>query len=100
MGQAQPRLIPNYQAKGLQFAVRYNQPTDKNNSEQYYTIEGRIPFFPLLPQFDPLKTKRNLRLGFNFVLYRSDDQAIHWARPVTGMETIFPSDLVLLVLLP
>ena len=100
MGQAQPRLIPNYQAKGLQFAVRYNQPADKNNSEQYYTIEGRIPFFPLLPQFDPLKTKRNLRLGFNFVLYRSDDQAIHWARPVTGMETIFPSDLGLLVLLP
>ena len=100
VGQAQPRLIPNYQAKGLQFAVRYNQPADKNNSQQYYIIEGRIPFFPLLPQFDPLKTKRNLRLGFNFVLYRSDNQAIHWAQPVTGMENIFPSDLGLLVLLP
>jgi len=100
MGQAQPRQIPNYQANGLRFAVRYSQSLDEDNTQPYYTIEGRIPFFPLLPQFDPLKTERNHRLGFNFVIYRSDDQSVQWAQPMTGVKTIFPSDLGLLVLLP
>ena len=99
MGQAQPKLIPNYQAKGLRFAVRQRESSGQDR-ESYYTIEGRIPFFPLLPQFDPLKTKRNLRLGFNFVVYRSDDQAIQWANPIAGTESFFPSDLGLLVLNP
>ena len=99
MGQAQPKLIPNYQAKGLRMAVRQRESSSQGR-ESYYTIEGRIPFFPLLPQFDPLKTKRNLRLGFNFVVYRSDDQAIQWANPIAGTESFFPSDLGLLVLDP
>ena len=80
-------------------AVRQRESSSQGR-ESYYTIEGRIPFFPLLPQFDPLKTKRNLRLGFNFVVYRSDDQAIQWANPIAGTESFFPSDLGLLVLDP
>jgi hypothetical protein len=99
MGQAQPKLIPNYQAKGLRLAVRQREFSSQGD-RSYYTIEGRIPFFPLLPQFDPLKTQRNLRLGFNFVVYRSDDQAIQWANPIAGTESFFPSDLGLLVLDP
>ncbi|MCZ6681163.1 MAG: discoidin domain-containing protein [Candidatus Poribacteria bacterium] len=90
VGQGAPEFIPNYQATNLSVAVR--QRSD------YYVIEARIPFFPVLRGFDPLKTRRHNRIGFNFVIHRSDDQAVYWAEPMPEAGPVFPSDLGLLIL--
>ena len=90
IGQWTPERIYNYQAKGLDVAVRHES--------DYYIIEARIPFFPILRGFDPLKTRRNSRIGFNFVIHRSDDQAVYWASQIPGSEPTYPSDLGALIL--
>ena len=89
-GQWAPERIYNHQAKNLEVAVR--QQAD------YYIIEARIPFFTVLRGFDPLKTKRHKRIGFNFVVHRSNDKAIHWAEPLSSAESVAPSDLGVLIL--
>ena len=90
IGQWTPEQIYNYQAKGLDVAVRHES--------DYYIIEARIPFFPILRGFDPLKTRRNNRIGFNFVIHRSDDQALYWASQIPGVEPTYPSNLGALIL--
>ena len=90
IGQWTPEQIYNYQAKGLDVAVRHES--------DYYIIEARIPFFPILRGFDPLKTRRNNRIGFNFVIHRSDDQAVYWASQIPGSEPTYPSNLGVLIL--
>ena len=90
IGQGAPEFIPNYQAANLNVAVR--QRSD------YYTIEARIPFATVLRGFDPLKTKRHNRIGFNFVIHRSDDHAVYWAEQMPEAGPVFPSDLGLLIL--
>ena len=90
IGQWLPDRIYNYEANNLKAAVR-----QKSN---YYIIEARIPFYPVLGSFDPIKTKRHKRIGFNLVIHRSDDQRVYWARQTTGSETAPPSDLGMLIL--
>ena len=90
IGQWLPDRIYNYEANNLKAAVR--QKSD------YYIIEARIPFYPVLGSFDPIKTKRHKRIGFNLVIHRSDDQRVYWARQTTGTETAPPSDLGMLIL--
>ena len=90
IGQGAPEFIPNYQAANLDVAVR--QRTN------YYVIEARIPFFPVLRGFHPLKTRQHNRIGFNFVIHRSNNQAVHWAAQMPEAGPVFPSDLGLLIL--
>ena len=90
IGQGAPKFIPNYQAANLDVAVR--QRTN------YYVIEARIPFFPVLRGFQPLKTRQHNRIGFNFVIHRSNNQAIYWAAQLPEAGPVFPSDLGLLIL--
>ncbi len=90
IGQGAPEFIPNYQAANLDVAVR--QQTN------YYIIEARIPFFPVLRGFHPLKTRHHNRIGFNFVIHRSNNQAIYWAAQIPEAGPVFPSDLGLLIL--
>ena len=90
IGQGAPEFIPNYQAANLDVAVR--QQAD------YYVIEARIPFFPVLRGYHPLKTRQHNRIGFNFVIHRSNNQAIYWAAQMPEAGPVFPSDLGLLIL--
>ena len=90
IGQGAPEFIPNYQAASLDVAVR--QRTN------YYVIEARIPFFPVLRGFHPLKTRQHNRIGFNFVIYRSNNQPIYWAAQIPEAGSVFPSDLGMLIL--
>ena len=89
-GQSAPNLIPNYEAKGLQIAA--------TEQENYYTIEARLPFYPILKGFDPIKMKRNNKLGFNFIIHRSDERSVHWAEQMPNTELVPPSSLGLLIL--
>ena len=90
VGQGAPEFIPNYQAANLDVAVR--------QQANYYVIEARIPFFPVLRGFHPLKTRQHNRIGFNFVIHRSNNQAIYWAAQMPEAGPVFPSDLGLLIL--
>ena len=90
IGQGAPEFIPNYQAANLDVAVR--------QQANYYIIEARIPFFPVLRGFHPLKTRQHNRIGFNFVIHRSNNQAIYWAAQLPEAGPVFPSDLGLLIL--
>ena len=90
IGQGAPEFIPNYQAANLDVAVR--------QQSNYYVIEARIPFFPVLRGFHPLKTRQHNRIGFNFVIHRSNNQAIYWAAQMPEAGPVFPSDLGLLIL--
>ncbi len=90
IGQWTPEQIYNYEAKNFDVAVR--------QESNYYIIEARIPFFPVLRGFDPLKTRRNSRIGFNFVIHRSDDQAVYWASQLPGTDPTYPSNLGVLIL--
>ena len=89
-GQSAPRLVPNYEAKGLQIAV--------TEQENYYMIEARLPFYPILKGFDPIKMKRNNKLGFNFIIHRSDERSVYWAEQMPNTESVPPSSLGLLIL--
>ena len=99
VGQWTPERIYNYQATNLEVAVRHVRPI-KRGLKNYYIIEARIPFFHVLRGFDPLKTKRHNRIGFNFVVYRSNDKAVHWAEGLPDAESVMPSDLGMLILEP
>ena len=90
IGQWTPEQIYNYEAKNFDVAVR--------QESNYYIIEARIPFFPVLRGFDPLKTRRYSRIGFNFVIHRSDDQAVYWASQIPGTDPTYPSNLGALIL--
>ena len=90
IGQGAPEFIPNYQAANLDVAVRQRP--------NYYVIEARIPFFPVLRGFQPLKTGHRNRIGFNFIIHRSNNQAIRWAAQMPETGPVFPSDLGLLIL--
>ena len=90
IGQWLPNRIYNYEARNLKAAVR--------QEANYYIIEARIPFYPVLGSFDPIKTKRHKRIGFNVVIHRSDDQRAYWAKQTAGAETAPPSDLGMLIL--
>lgn len=90
VGQWAPERIYNYQATNLKVAVR--------RKSNYYIIEARIPFFHVLRGFDPIKIKRHNRIGFNFVVYRSNDKAVHWGEGLPNAKSVTPSDLGMLIL--
>ena len=90
VGLGAPQFVPNYQAANLDVAVRQRS--------NYYTIEARIPLATVLRGFDPVKSKKHKRIGFNFVIHRSDDQAVYWAEQLPDAGSLFPSDLGLLIL--
>ena len=90
IGQGAPEFIPNYQAANLDVAVRQRA--------NYYIIEARLPFFPVLRGFQPLKTRQHNRIGFNFAIHRSNNEAIYWAAQMPEAGTVFPSDLGMLIL--
>jgi hypothetical protein len=71
-GQAQPNLIYNYSPP--------IQATSRIVAESYYILEIRIPFSPALGGFDPMKSSKIDRIGFNFVIYRSDAPTLQWAK--------------------
>ena len=82
-GQAAPTLIYKYNPP-IAIATRYRR--------DYYVMEIKIPFAKVFPGFDPMKTKRIRKIGFNFVVYRSDLPPVWWAKPPEG-EGIPPSFL-------
>ncbi len=90
IGQWVPERIYNYEARNLDAAVRWESG--------YYVIEARIPFYPVLGSFDPIKTKRHNRLGFNFVIHRSNDRRVYWTEQTQGIESVAPSNLGMLIL--
>ena len=89
---AVPDVIEYYrEADALELHINLQQTN-------YYVIEARIPFFPVLRGFHPLKTRQHNRIGFNFVIHRSNNQAIYWAAQIPEAGPVFPSDLGLLIL--
>ena len=45
-----------------------------------------------------MKMKRNNKLGFNFIIHRSDEQSVYWAEQMPNTELVPPSSLGLLIL--
>lgn len=80
-GQAYPNVIYKYNPP-IRISVRFR--------ERYYIMEVGIPFKIVFPGFDPIKTRRIRKIGFNFKIYRSDLPPVWWAKPEEGVS---PSDL-------
>jgi hypothetical protein len=80
-GQAAPNVIYKYNPP-ITVAVRFR--------EKYYIMEISIPFKIVFPGFDPIKTRRIRKIGFNFKVYRSDLPPVWWVEPEEGEA---PSDL-------
>ena len=45
-----------------------------------------------------MKMKRNNKLGFNFIIHRSDERSVYWAEQIPNTELVPPSGLGLLIL--
>jgi len=88
-GQAQPTQIYNY-SPPIEIAFR--------PYSDYYTMEIVIPFGLVLGGFDPLKTRRNNLIGFNYIIHRSDAPPVQWAKPAKTGAQIPPSELGILML--
>jgi len=88
-GQAQPEYRPNY-APPIDMAFL---PFDG-----YYQLEIKIPFDSVLGGFDPMKSTRIDRIGFNYIVYRSDAPSVSWATPEKADEKIMPGKLGVLYL--
>ncbi len=83
-GRASPTRVWNY-APPLQIAKRFRS--------SYYVMEIAIPFAILETSegqsFDPQKSSRFRRIGFNFIVYRSDGPQLQWAQ-AAGLEAVTP----------
>ena len=88
-GQARPTLIHNY-APPIELVFR--------PYSDYYIMEIAIPFGIVLGGFDPLKTRRNDRIGFNYIIHRSDAPPVQWAQPAKEEAQTPPSALGILIL--
>lgn len=71
VGRARPTRQPNFTA--IHVAVR--------EEETSYRLEMRLPFQRALPGFDPITSLKLDRLGFNYLIYRSDAPQVWWAPP-------------------
>jgi len=74
-GQAYPNVIYKYNPP-IRISTRFR--------EKYYIMEIGIPFKIVFPGFDPIKTRRIRKIGFNFKIYRSDLPPVWWAEPEEG----------------
>jgi hypothetical protein len=69
VGQNMPETIYDYTA--IEMAVRI--------FPNRYVLEARIPLDPVLGGFDPYKTSKENRIGFNYVIRRSNAPQLRWA---------------------
>ncbi|MDE0021194.1 MAG: hypothetical protein OXT69_07410 [Candidatus Poribacteria bacterium] len=76
IGQAAPRRVYNLSGgrSGFEAAVK--------TTDGYYTIEARLPYGAALGGFDPFTSAKRRKIGFNFLLYRSDAAQVWWAEPL------------------
>jgi len=84
IGQYEPEYIPNYIPNPpIQIGIRYH--LDENKPR--YILEAAIPFSSALKGFDPMKTTRIDKIGFNYIIYRSDAPIVIWAKPAEGWDS-------------
>ena len=76
IGQALPAQV--YNISDRDFGVEIGAEA----SDGYYTLEARLPYHTALPGFDPFASEKRRRVGFNFLLYRSDAPRVWWAGPL------------------
>jgi hypothetical protein len=88
VGQNMPQTIYNYQA--IETAVRI--------FPNRYVLEARIPFDPVLGGFDPYKTSRADRVGFNYIIRRSNAPQLRWATSAESESNLPPSFFGTLIL--
>ena len=63
-----------------------------------YILEARIPFDPVLGGFDPYKTSKADRIGFNYIIRRSNAPQLRWASGVQSEPNLPPSFFGTLIL--
>ncbi|MFC1716121.1 sugar-binding protein [Candidatus Poribacteria bacterium] len=89
VGQNLPETVYNYTA--IQTAARIFPGS-------HYVLEARIPFDPALGGFDPYKTSKADRVGFNYVLHRSNAPQLRWAVGTESEPSLLPSFFGTLIL--
>jgi len=88
-GQFLPEYRPNYAPPIDMAYLPFNG---------YYQMEIKIPFASVLGGFDPMKSTRIDRIGFNYIVYRSDAPSVSWAVPEKADEKVMPGNLGVLYL--
>lgn len=63
-----------------------------------YVLEARIPFASVLGGFDPFKTARADRVGFNYIVRRSNAPQLRWAVGAENEPNLPPSFFGTLIL--
>lgn len=76
IGQAAPRRV--YNLSGGSSGVE----ADVKTADGYYTLEARLPYGAALGGFDPFTSAKRRKIGFNYLLYRSDAAQVWWAEPL------------------
>ena len=97
VGRAYPTQIYNY-SPPIEMVFRPFTSLEGRSYDDYYTMEIAIPFGVAFGGFDPLKTRRNNLIGFNYIIHRSDAPPVRWARPAKPGVQIPPSELGILIL--
>ena len=88
VGQNKPETVYNYTA--IQVAVKIF-PGSR------YVLEAQIPF-TALGGFDPYKTSESDRIGFNYIIRRSNAPQLRWALGANGETNLPPSYFGMLIL--
>jgi hypothetical protein len=88
VGQNMPETVYNYTA--IQVAVKIF-PGSR------YVLEAQIPF-TALGGFDPYKTSESDRIGFNYIIRRSNAPQLRWALGANGETSLPPSYFGMLIL--
>ena len=89
IGQALPRRV--YNLSGGPWGIE----VDVKTTEEYYTLEARLPYHSALGGFDPFISATRRALEFNFLLYRSDAAQVWWAEPLqraSGAGVLYLTD--------
>ncbi len=89
VGQNKPETVYNYSV--VETAVRIF-PGSR------YVMEIRIPLDPVLAGFDPYKTSKDDRIGFNYIIRRSNAPQLRWALGEEGEPNLPPSYFGTLIL--
>jgi len=89
VGQNMPETVYDYTA--IETAVRIF-PGSR------YVLEARIPFDPILGGFDPYKTSEDDRIGFNYIIRRSNAPQLRWALGTESEPDLPPSFFGTLIL--
>ena len=89
VGQNRPETVYNYTA--IETAVKIF-PGSR------YVLEARIPFNSALGGFDPYKTSKANRVGYNYIVRRSNAPQLRWAAGAEGEPSLPPSFFGTLIL--